>query len=296
MNHKSLFALATLLISCACASDNTKISPSVIAKQAEKELELQAVSPIYIKFRTGTFECNDASIRLKLAQMKDAKLIDYSVKRYAWWEKSKKWSYYGSRIAYDFCDHYIVTVSLTSKGKGLVLAEVPTPAERPDKDMVSTEYDATKFSWGKKDLSENWPEIVNPFIEPDEDPGCAYMDDESETGYSGGKKSKKTTPKKADNGVERSDTLAYNAYCELDLDGTDQVEYLKLAKLEVVKVRNIRITSALSKAEAEAIVATVDVNDAGRILAEIENGMREKMDVNLTYYADRGWIVTNIEE
>lgn len=295
MTQKSLFALAALFIACACASDNTKISPSAIAKQAEKELELQAVSPICTKFRTGTYECNDASIRLKLAQMKDAKLIDYSVKRYAWWEKSKKWSYWGSRIAYDFCDHYIVTVSLTSKGKGLVLAEAPKPAERTDMDLVSTEYDASKFSWGKKDLSENWPEIVNPFVEPEVDPGCEYMDDKGENVRSADKRSKKTASKKADNGVERSDSLAYNAYCELDLDSKDQVEYLRLAKFEVVKVRNIRIITPLSKAEAEAIVATVDVNDAGRILAGIENGMRDKMDVDLTYYVDRGWIVKDID-
>lgn len=300
MRFKSLFAVtasAVLLAVCVCScADKTKLSASVIAKQANAELNKQAISTIWTKLQVGTYECNDAAKRLELASLKEAKLIEYSAKRYAWWEKGKKWSYYGSRIAYDFRDHYIVTVNLTSKGKGLALDAIPEPQKDTDKDLVSADYDASKYAWGKKDLGENWPVIANPFVEPAELEGEeSSLDDESAAAQKGTSKAKKSTPKKSDNGAELSDSLAYNAYHALNLEDP-QYEILKLGKVQVVKVRNIQITDLMSKAKAEAIVATTDVNDAGRILRHLENGFRDTMDVYLTYYADKGWVVTKVTE
>ncbi|MBQ7269849.1 MAG: hypothetical protein IJS62_08380 [Bacteroidales bacterium] len=300
MRFKSLFtatASSVLLAVCVCScADKTKLSASAIAKQAKAELNKQAISTIWTKFQVGTYECNDAESRLVLASLKEAKLIEYSVARYAWWEKSKKWSYYGSHYGYDFRDHYVVTVKLTPKGKGLALDAIPEPQEDTDKDLVSAEYDASKYVWGKKDLSEDWPVIANPFVEPAELEGEeSSLDDESAAAHKGTSKTKKSTPKKSDNGAELSDSLAYKAYHALNLEDP-QYEILKLGKVQVVKVRNIQITDLMSKAKAEAIVATTDVNDAGRILRHLENGFRDTMDVYLTYYADKGWVVTKVTE
>lgn len=294
MKIKSFLFLAALVFLGACASDNTKISPSSIARQAEKLLESDGNTIIWELLTTGTFNCDDELDRLRYAQLQEAKLVQYSVKRYAWWEKSKKWSWRGSYTAYDFCDHYVATVSLTSKGKALVLDEAPFGEKDIDKDLISAEYDAGRFSWGKKDFSEVWPEIPNPFVEP-EKPVERNEEMENVTVQSSGAKSVKSKTKKENDGVERSDTLAYEAYFALDFDDTIEFKCIREGKKHVVKVRNIRIIEPLSRAEAEVIVATSDVTDAGRILNGLENGMREMMTASLTYYVDKGWVVHEIE-
>ena len=274
---------------CSC-SDNTKLSPSAIAKQAEKELENEALNVICTNFQVGTYECNDAGTRLKLAQMKAAKLIDYTVTRYAWWEKSRRWYSW----TYDFRDHYIVTVSLTSKGERLVLEETPEPVEKKDKDLECAEFDASNYSWGKKDLSESWPVIPNPFIDPspaDDEPVCDGITDDDEPGAGNVKKAPKPVPQ----GVTLSDTLAFQAYHASPKDKEAQNVLLKLGKNKIVKVRNIRLNGTLSTATAEAIIALTDINDAGRILAEYENGLKCAIKVDLVYYVDKGWVVSKLD-
>lgn len=289
---KSILAAIALTAGLLCGcSDNTRLSPSAIAKQAQAELENEALSILYTKFQLGTYECNDADTQLKLARMKAAKLIDYTVTRYAWWEKSRRWY----SVSYDFRDHYVYTVSLTSKGERLVLDEAPAPVEEPDKDLEFDEFDAADYSWGKKDVSESWPVIPNPFQDQargDDDPVCDgyYGDDDSNAGN--GRKAPKAVPQ----GVVLSDTLAFQSYHAAPRDNEAQIVLLRLGRNKVAKVRNIRFDGTLSNATAEAIIAVTEATDAGRIIAGIENGQKDVVKVNLTYYVDKGWVVSDLDE
>ncbi|MBO4263179.1 MAG: hypothetical protein J5871_00685 [Bacteroidales bacterium] len=289
IRYKSVLTIAAVAVLVVGCTDNTRISPSSIAREAQAVLERGAGTTLYTRFQTGTFECNDPEARLSLAQLKAAKLINYSVKRYAWWEKTRRWY----NFAYDFRDHYIVTVSLTSKGERLVLDEVPAPVEKVDKDMDFAEFDASRYAWARKADAENWADIPNPFIAPDS--GLDGADDgngpdETASAQTRGNRAPKAVP----SGTTLSDTLAFQSYYAALRDKEAQYVLLKLGKRKVVKVRNIQVLNVLASAKAEVILETADINDAGRILFKKENGFKELMNVSLAYYADKGWKVEDL--
>ena len=132
-------ALATAFLA-GCQSDPTKISSKLILQQVNQELADNALDEEVTFLQVGKFECNSPAQREVYAKLDVAGIVNYKVKRYAWWEKSIKeyrkaykvtrsygwWEYEDTEYrwekgpAYDFEDHYVVTVSLTRKGKGLV--------------------------------------------------------------------------------------------------------------------------------------------------------------------------------
>lgn len=301
-------ALATAFL-VGCNSNPEKISSKLILKQVNQELAANAVDEKYTYLQIGTFECDSPSQREVYAKLDVAGIVKYKVTRYAWWEKSIKeyrqpykvtrsygwWTYEDTEYrwvkgpAYDFEDHYVVTVSLTGKGKGLV-TEPKELAENRDPDLVEPEVDPASYKWNKKDLSENWEYIPNPFLEPEkeepapeETPVETPAEPESEEVYV------EETPEPEVDPTVRIDSLKYEAYNKLEFETTEVC--LKVGNIKATKARNILVTNenGILKATAEVIIETQNATDAGRILEGFENGRKHLKEVDLIYYLDKGW-------
>ena len=149
------FAAPLIVSGCIGGSSPDKLSSGKIVKQYNDALEKNAKNVEFVPFSVGTYECDSPGDRHTLRAFEAAGLVKYDVKRYAWWEKSKKsvkkaykvtrgygWYTYTDTEykwvktdAYDFEDHYIVDIALTDKGKKLFVDVLPGPEETVDKDM-----------------------------------------------------------------------------------------------------------------------------------------------------------------
>ena len=81
----------------------------------------------------------------------------------------------------------------------------------------------------------------------------------------------------------------------LNIDENKQVKYLKAGAIKAIKARNIQILEGGDglTAVAEVILETEDATDAGRILEGFEDGQKSLMQVQFTYYTDKGWVLTS---
>ena len=311
----AMFAIGTF-VSCTSHSDS-KISEKEILKQVNKALVDNAQAEEFCPITIGTFDCPD-ELRYFLRQMEAAKLVNYDVTRYAWWERSYKnvreayrvqrnyywYSYYDTeyrtvkKTNYEFEDHYVVTIDLTKKGKGIAVEDLPSEVIEEDPDLIGPDVDPSKYAWNKADLSEEWPYIPNPFLEPEkestepaEEPVAPVEEPAEEPA-----KEPATEAVKEDK-VDRIDALQYEKFNSLNLESPDIV-YLKAYGIKAIKARNIQISNVdgIATVTAEVILATQDVTDAGRICMEVENDMRSVIEVSLSYYLDKGWVLNELDD
>jgi hypothetical protein len=304
----SMFVAALTFVGCSQSPDS--ISESTILKQFNKQLAMEAEAEEFCPIQIGTYDCPSDSYRLKLRQLEAAKLITYDVERYAWWERSFKnvresyrvlrgnywYSYYDTeyrtvkKTNYDFEDHYVVTVALTSKGEKLAVADLPSPAIEENPDLVQPEIDPSKYAWNKVDLTEEWPYIPNPFLEPEQAEEEVKTEPAEEP-----KKEEEKPAKKEETKVDRIDSLQYEKYMQLDQSAENV--YLKALETEGIKARNIQIyeVDGIRKARAEVIVATKNTTDAGRIFLEVEDDIRHIVPVEFEFYQDKGWVLKSDE-
>lgn len=302
----ALLVVASILVGCSQSPDS--ISERTIIKQVNELLEKHAQNQSYASLEIGKFEVNEDYHRYYLRQLAEAGIITYKVDRYAWWEREERavresyqvrrdyywYSYYDTeyrtvwREYFNFEDHYIVTVALTGKGEGIRIEELPEP-NYEDEDLKQPEIDPESYAWNTADLSEEWPYIPNPFVEEEEEDeyvdACEecievedYYDYEDE-----------------DDDVERIDQAKYESYRNLEL--SQETVYLETFAVEAIKARNILIyeEDGIHKATAEVILAIDDVTNFGRIMNGVEDDMRRLIEVELIFYADRGWVVVNEE-
>ena len=297
-----------------CQQSPNRISDKQIVKQFNQELSRLAVAKNFVEVQTGKYECNSEAERLQLRQLEAAGLLTYKVDRYAWWEKSiknvrqavkvKKYNYwYGyyddteyrwvKGPKYEFCDHYIVDVELTGRGRSISVSELPEAEKTVDKDLQSQPEDVGSYAWNRKDLSENWPEIKNPFVEEKTDVEADAVRNATSAKKNNEKKSDKPVAK--DN-TERRDSLVFDSYSKVQT--VSDIVYLKSYEVEAVKARNIQISlsSGTPVATAEVVVKTTKVTDAGRIIDEVQNNERTTVDVVLRYYVDRGWVIDRFDD
>lgn len=287
-----------------CGHSSKTVSSALIVNQVNTNLSDLATNQAFVEIRTGTYECNDAEARKCLRSMSAAGLIDYSVDRYAWWEKTSRnvkksytvrksgWlGYYNDteykwvkEDDYQFCEHYVVSVFLTSRGKKLEVDELPTPVKREDKDMVQPVIKESKYEWNKQRIDETWPEIENPFISPSR----RRQEQMTDNAQKNSESQKKETSKEK---TVYSDSLRVADYSELVF--TSEPHYLKAYSVKAVKARNIVVIDGLTGpvATAEVILQKEKVTDPGRIYHGIDNGSRSLMEVALKYYCDKGWIL-----
>lgn len=309
MRHLTKILLAVLCLAAAasCSPCNeSNITESKILSLYNEQMHLDMTDVRVYALQTGTYECSDASAREALRRMEAAGLITYDVTRLAWWEKSiqsvKEYYdapeyYYGYYIGtttksrkvkkpvYEFEDHYIVKVALTKKGKSLV-TELKPVEEPEDKDMKQPDIDPSKYAWNKADLTENWPDIPNPFVEAQ-----ASTPSKTQDVKDNHPQDEPYVPVK-DN-VERIDSLQYQAYQKFSPEF--ETVTVKAYRMKATKARNIRLLEFLGihYATAEVISTVENVTDFGRIVFGMEDGMKFSDTGIYTYYLDKGWVSAN---
>lgn len=319
-NFTNILMVAVMLIAgisiTACSSSPDTISEREILKQVNDLMERQAQNVEYHPIQIGKFECNDDAERLVYRQLQEAGLVDYSVERFAWWERAKKnvresyrvlrqswWSsYYDieyrwvNKTVHEFFDHYIVDITLTKKGKRLCVSALPEPEVQEDEDMKLPNEDPEDYAWNKADLSEEWPFIPNPFPQPEETKESEVVDEKPTYKEPKQKEVKHQTAVAEEpkgDGIDRIDIIQYHAYNKVEC-ATENL-FIKVCDIEAVKARNIQIyeKNGAPCARAEVIISTEDVTDAGRILANRQEGECRLESVELTYYLDKGWVLCN---
>lgn len=316
---KTLFKLSVLVLAgsllLSCVSSPNRLSSGEIVRQYNKMMKKAATNEYFVDLEVGKYEENSSAERLILRQLEAAGIVTYEVARYPWWEKTFRtyrkavpvtkyyWGYayqdeeYRTvkENVYNFEDHYIVGVGLTRKGKSLVVEERPEPVYETDKDLADPEIDPDKYAWNKKDLTENWPEIENPFIQKEEPAAPAQKP--AAPAQAEDRPATPSTPadEPEEDPTERIDARKYEAYNALDLNSEDVI--LKAFSVKAVKARNIQISTASGtpKATAEVILTSYGTTDAGRILEGAENGFHQLATVTLTYYQDKGWVLDEID-
>ena len=314
-NHRGLLVgaiisavlLCSFVITPSCSRSPKKISETTILKAFNHSLTEQETDQNYVGVQTGTYECNDPVHRQTLMKLDAAGLINYQVERYAWWEKEMKSvkkpytvtkrAYFGTYNTteyrwikepdYHFCDHYVVSVSLTKKGERLAISNLRAPKEWIDKDLQQPDIDPARYVWNQTNLTEDWLEIPNPFVD---------ATSEKNNPDKGGMKSvsvRETTEQGKAKGsvVERIDSLKYKAFNQLVFE-SDTVYFLS-HRTEGIKARNIQIFNILgtSTANTEVICRVKNVTDAGRIISGVENNQRSLKKASFSYYYDKGWIM-----
>lgn len=315
-----LLSLVVLVgIAASCNGSPKTLPGSSITRQYNKILKDNAQNSAYYPIRIGRYECNSVDERFVLRKMQAAGLINYSVSRYAWWEKSIKTRrqayqvpqyfygyYYGETTQYkttthpeyNFEDHYIVSVSLTKKGQNLAVNELPAPKAIEDKDLKQPEVDPDSYVWGKISEEEDWQEIPNPFIPKKNN---ATEEDESEDyrDVAGSHEHQLDGVEEGedDDNVERIKLDQYQAYKGFIED--TEVVYVRLGDRKAIKARNIQIINDLNegvlKAQAEVIIKNTNVTDFGRIIFGDENNQRILENVSLHFFCDKGWTVDRDE-
>lgn len=301
-----VFIIIVIASVSGCKQSPTSISKRVILNQTNKKMKLDACDRSVVWIRVGKYEVSDSTERVRLRELAAAGLVTYKVTRYAWWEKSKTnerravtvtkslygiWSYKDTEYRtvkadnYEFCDHYVVDIALTDKGKKL-LTDPPEADHLQDKEvqMDSDLEDPSEYVWNKTDLSEVWPKIENPFIEKKESSTKSSVTNNTQKEQ----KTQSVEPEK----VTRIDSLQYKAFMQLDLNKYKGL-YFKAYDIKAAKVRDIQIyeESGFPKSKAELILILKNVTDAGRIYYGASEGVKFFTPINLDFYVDKGWIL-----
>ena len=310
---KNIFTILSTLTVCVllgigllgCSSSSDKISSCQITRLCNKHLKDNALNQEYTQIAIGYFETT-AEERCVLKKLEAAGIVSVKFERFAWWEKSfvtKKvprtyydwWGYaYKEYVTqkvedYSFEDHIMANVTLTPAGEKLLVKDLPEAKEKKDKDMKQPEFDASKYPEYSVDCSENWPKIKNPFIK----------EKEKETEKTDNKevkptKDNKKTETKENDKTQRIDSLQYAAYQQA-LDRTNKtICSLKGCTIKAKKARNIQIINenGINTAIAEVIFEQSNVSDAYRVINGSIDGTKATQMVMLTYYIDKGWVLT----
>jgi len=292
----------------ACSQSPDKLSAGTVKDLVEELLENSGQEQSFVEIPVGTFELNSQHDRGVLMKLKAAGVINYQVKRYAWWNKTLEIRNYYSwnsvvgpvreRIGntyYDFEEHFVVTVSLTEGARQYQVDSIPQPKTAVDEDMRQPDIDPGSFPENKISLTEEWPYIPNPDAPRHEDQPTKTTYDLSQQ-----------VMEDDDPGCETDED--YDAPVRLSLDIETSTNYedvartfhqetviLKSAKLVVEDARFIQVydhpQTGARCGSAEIIVEMREATPAGRVLEQKHDGIRFCSPVSLVYYADKGWIL-----
>ena len=313
MKKISLFcAVVAAMLFTACSSSPDKLSEGTIEDLVEDLLEESGTDNEYCTLEVGTYELNNLAARARLAKLKAAGMINYEVKRYAWWNKTlsirniyKWYDYVGPRrekigdTYYDFEEHFVVTVSLTEEGKKHMVDSIPVPPEKIDEDMKQPDFDFDIYPESKANLQEEWPYIPNPEAVAKEDAPKTETYDLAEALEEEGEEEvqERYVEEVDDDAPVRFslDIETSEAYKKAIEQSNKEEKCFFCASLIVEKVRFIQIyddpSTGWRSGSAEVIVKFTDVTPFGRIMNGKYDGIRLCAPVSLIYFYDKGWIL-----
>lgn len=318
--YSLLIVMAISFLVASCGGDN--LTPQKITKLYNDKAAELCLDKVYTTIDTGYYELNNWQKRYELQQLAHAGVIDYEVERFAWFNKCtdirntvvKVIHYYcldsgdesgkkkvygkGEVISYEYEEHFMVKVKIKSKYQSMVVDALPTPAG--DKDLAYPEFIPTDEDL--LDNNEDWPELVAPTIPapPIENQYIKCRQKKEPV-----KVTKKETPKKpAAKPARKPRCVAVDAATKQRYDAAKKMEVRGSANIlayevHAVVARYIQIFEKEDKtqgARCEVIAKTTNVTPQGHIIMSAINDIPVKLNVTLTYYLDKGWVIDAAEK
>lgn len=317
MKNLSLLACIAFLfcfIVLPSCEKNDSLTSKVIVKECNDLLYQIGEDSVVTQIRTGYYELNDSPSRCELKKLEAAGLITYQVERFAWWEKTETYKkeiakydwYFGptyktvKKVSYDYNEHFMVDVQLADEGKKWVVKGEPIMKPVIDKDLLQPESDLSSFPENQIDCVESWPEVPNPYLEPEPEPEPEVKPEpQPETEP----KSQPTAEPKAESEPQSeeeapatpqvTESAQRKAFEEAKAKEGGQFVWLFAYKNRAIKARNIQMsnTSEFPTAQAEVIFEIYNVSTAGRAIEKAIEGTRSALPVTLNYYIDKGWVL-----
>lgn len=313
-----IVTMAIAMMMASCCGNPAKIDSKQITKLYNEKLTELCLDKVYTTIDTGYYELNDPSQRYVLQQLAHAGVIEYNVERFAWFNKctdikntvTKVIEFYcedsgdldhtqnvygkGEVISYELEEHFMVEVRIKRKYKSMLVDALPQP-NIEDKELAAPLYKA----WPEDELKNNeeWPEMVAPKIP---EPPVERKDIKCQA--------KKETPKQQQPArkqeVQRAekkprcvsiDPATTKRYQDAKMAEAQGEVHILAYEVGAVLTRNIQIFNTEDKslaARCEVIVQSKKVTPQGHILnSDIINGIPAKVDITLTYFVDKGWVI-----
>ena len=315
LSHKlQLAAIGTMLLCLAsCSQGPDTLSAGTVETLVNELLAESGQEQSFTTVQTGVYELNSPAARAQLMRLKAAGVVNYDVKRYAWWNKtlsiSNFYKYYETvgvqrekigNTYYDFEEHFVVTVSLTDQARQYQVDSIPQPKAKEDEDMKQPDISQVAQPELSVKTEESWPYIPNPEAprtEGREVPQTVTIDlAETEQEEPQAHEPAMQQDEDYDLPQRMSLDIATSMAYEEAVKGFHQEQViLKSSKLAVKKARFLQVyddpRTGVRSGSAEIIIEMSDVTDAGRVLEKKFNGIRFCSPVSLIYYTDKGWIL-----
>ncbi|MBQ1858997.1 MAG: hypothetical protein II605_07370 [Paludibacteraceae bacterium] len=321
-----LFAAAVALVMASCGVDNTQLDSKKINKLYNEKLTELCMDKVYTTIDTGYYELNDPSQRYVLQQLASAGVIDYKVERFAWYNKctrigntvTKVVEFYcqdngefdhrqnvygkGEIISYEFEEHFMVDVRIKRKYQSMLVDALPVPYIE-DEDLAAPLYDNLEWPTDALENNEAWPVLVAPAIpEPPverKDIKCKPKKEAPKVQSRPVAPKRVAAPRESKPRCVSVDMATTTRYNEAKL-AENHGEVLILAyEIAALKCRNIQIFNKEDNslaARCEVIVQSKNVTPQGHILeSDIIDGIPAKVNITLTYYVDKGWVIDSQE-
>ena len=238
------------------------------------------------------------------------------MERFAWWEKTVTYKkeiarydwYYGPtyknvrKVSYDYNEHFMVDVQLTDEGKKWVVKGEPIMKPSIDQDLVQPDSDLSSYPENQIDCVESWPEIPNPYLEPEPQPEVkpeakpeAKPEPKPKTEPKDQSKTEPEPQPEQEDSTGPQVTVGdqCKAFEEANAKESHKTVYLFAFKKKAIKARNVQVsnTSEFPLAKAEVILEIYNVSTAGRAIVKAIEGERQALPVTLEYYIDKGWVL-----
>lgn len=275
---KALFYTLVLFI-CLCASSCTnqnRIPETRIKKLVTEELHRNNLLNQYATITVGYYEENDDNERYILRKLAAAGVLTYKVDRIE--SKSRirdgySFDYNTYRLVEQYKTvtryKYFVETTLTAKGDSLSVANIPLYEDKPDKYLHIPEM---KVFPEDSVLRE---ERFSNDDKPTESEEKTQVEDQKTI-----QEPEKSEPKTE---YEKAKAMEHK-----------EIKYVKSHSLKVTDARNIFIRNGSGK--ADVIVDSYDVSPFGRILSHEREGRHSIWNISLTYFQDKGWVLTELDD
>lgn len=268
-SFKVIFAVLALAGFVSCSGGPDQLSKKEIKGLLSEKIEQEWAHQRYSEVTTGYYEENDADERYELRKLAAAGVITYKMEKFKVKETVREyywWSYEDKVVTKT---HYFVETALTDLGRKLSVDEIPVYSPK-DKYLEEPE----DRSYPEDTVSRQEEKM------PKEESGVDKT--QSNVSAKGSQDQVKDAPKKQKTDYEKAQEREY------------EEEYIvKSCRFKVMDVRDIILKDGT--ATASAVVDIVDVTPFGRILSRLAEGSHLMVSVDLVYYQDKGWQISDFD-
>ncbi|MEG2370928.1 MAG: hypothetical protein RSB23_07185 [Alistipes sp.] len=278
MKKLLLFCCATLLL-LFTGCNSSKLTAGKAKQIITQELADQRTDCKISEITLGYYEENNAKVRYQLRKLAAAGVLEYEATRILVNQNIRSgYNWYGGGYTYRSVQkpHYFVKIALTPAGEKYLTEMKPALVDE-DLENTPSEEVYPEDNVPEEETFAGNAAPASPQAETPEEPQVETQAENMPTDAA--------TATATNTSTESEYQIALknvNAVTKIVLEG----------RLKVAKVRNIRVYPEQQIATCQAIFKYDDVTPFGRILSGMHEGERMATKINLVYYQDKGWTVS----